>query len=53
MEDCHFAYWIVDPEARTLEQYRHANEARYELSGFYEGDDRVTPRIGTIGRRTK
>ncbi|WP_372632560.1 Uma2 family endonuclease [Cohnella sp.] len=34
-------YWLVDPEARTLEQYRLDGE-RYELAQTYEEEDRVS-----------
>jgi len=34
-------YWLVDPEAQTLEQYRLDGE-RYELVQKYEEDDRVS-----------
>ncbi|MFB9276523.1 Uma2 family endonuclease [Cohnella cellulosilytica] len=34
-------YWLVDPEARTLEQYRLDGE-RYELVRTYVEDDRVS-----------
>jgi len=34
-------YWIVDPEARTLEQYRLNDLERYEPTGLFEGDDLV------------
>ncbi|MFB9276526.1 Uma2 family endonuclease [Cohnella cellulosilytica] len=34
-------YWLVDPETRTLEQYRLDGE-RYELEELYEEDDRVS-----------
>ncbi|MFB9276524.1 Uma2 family endonuclease [Cohnella cellulosilytica] len=34
-------YWLVDPEARTLEQYRLDGE-RYELVQTYEEDDGVS-----------
>ncbi|WP_372632559.1 Uma2 family endonuclease [Cohnella sp.] len=34
-------YWLVDPEARTLEQYRLDGE-HYELAQTYEEEDRVS-----------
>lgn len=34
-------YWIVDPEARTLEQYRLNDRKRFELLELFEGDDLV------------
>jgi len=34
-------YWLVDPETRTLEQYRLDGE-RYQLAEIYEADDRVS-----------
>lgn len=34
-------YWIVDVNARTLEQYV-LYDGRYELSNLFEGDDLVT-----------
>ncbi|MDF2670663.1 MAG: Uma2 family endonuclease, partial [Paenibacillus sp.] len=34
-------YWVVDSDARTLEQYRLAGE-KYELHNLYEENERVT-----------
>ncbi|MDF2670398.1 MAG: Uma2 family endonuclease, partial [Paenibacillus sp.] len=34
-------YWVVDSDARTLEQNRLACE-QYELHNLYEGDETVT-----------
>lgn len=34
-------YWIVDPEARTLEQYRLNDLERFELHELFEGEDTV------------
>lgn len=34
-------YWIVDIDARTLEQYRPAAEGRYELFNLFEKEDTV------------
>jgi len=36
-------YWIVDPETRTLEQYRREDGGFYELCDLFEGDDAVVP----------
>lgn len=35
-------YWIVDAEARSLEQYRLSESGRYDLIQVYEGHDVVT-----------
>ncbi|MEQ4485550.1 Uma2 family endonuclease [Cohnella silvisoli] len=34
-------YWVIDPNARTLEQYRLDDGERYELHNLFEGDDSV------------
>lgn len=39
-------YWIVDPEAYTLEQYLLRDSGGYELEDLYEGDEQiVSPRL--------
>lgn len=35
-------YWIVDPEAKTLEQFRLAGGNYYESCNLFEGDEQVT-----------
>ncbi|MDQ6419386.1 Uma2 family endonuclease [Paenibacillus sp. LHD-117] len=35
-------YWVVDAQARTLEQYRLAGDSRYALINLFEDEDRVT-----------
>lgn len=35
-------YWIVDPEARTLEQYALSSDGGYDLCDVFEGNDKVT-----------
>jgi Uma2 family endonuclease len=35
-------YWIVDSEARTLEQFRLVDSGLYELCNLFEGDESVT-----------
>jgi len=35
-------YWIVDPETRTLEQYRPNDLGRYELIDLFERDELVS-----------
>ncbi len=34
-------YWIVDPESRTLEQFRLDERGKYELIQLYENDEQV------------
>ncbi|QJD84886.1 Uma2 family endonuclease [Cohnella herbarum] len=34
-------YWIIDPEARTLEQYRLNDRKQFDLLELFEGDDMV------------
>lgn len=34
-------YWIVDSQARTLEQHRLNDDGRYELCNLFEAEDRV------------
>jgi len=34
-------YWIVDPEARTLEQFHLDENGKYELIQLYENDEQV------------
>jgi len=34
-------YWIVDPEARTLERYRLNEDDKYEMTDVFEGDEQV------------
>jgi len=34
-------YWVVDPQARTLEQYQLNDGGQYELCDLFEGDERV------------
>jgi Uma2 family endonuclease len=34
-------YWIVDPEAYTLEQHLLQEAGRYELAEFYEADEPI------------
>lgn len=39
-------YWIVDPEAYTLEQYLLQPDSKYELCDLYEADETLaSPRI--------
>lgn len=54
-------YWIVDIEARTLEQYQLLEDGRYELVNIFEGNDTVVSdklpcarfEIGDIFREVK
>jgi len=34
-------YWIIDPDAFTLEQYVYRDDRRFELHNVYEGEDPV------------
>ncbi|QTH41082.1 Uma2 family endonuclease [Cohnella sp. LGH] len=34
-------YWIIDPEARTLEQFHLDERGKYELTQLYENDEQV------------
>ncbi|MFD0960035.1 Uma2 family endonuclease [Paenibacillus chungangensis] len=43
-------YWIIDTEARTLEQYQLLEGGRYELNNLFECNDTVTSdKIPCIG----
>jgi len=34
-------YWVIDPQARTLEQYQLNDHGQYELCNLFEGDELV------------
>ncbi|MCU6711394.1 Uma2 family endonuclease [Paenibacillus sp. J5C_2022] len=43
-------YWVVDTEARTLDQYQLLEDGRYELANLFEGNDPVvSDKIPCIG----